>query len=150
YSAVAGKAYLALERMLARGTAAVINVSASQEAEGLALRLFSGAQSHVIPNGIDVAGLRAAARERAAARDALGLPGDARVIGCASRLDPVKGVDVLLRAAVDIPRTEIAVIGGGAESARLRRLADALGLGGRTHFLGEIPDAATLFRAFDV
>jgi len=150
YSAPARAAYLALERALARWTAAIINVSRAQETEGLALRLFTSAQSHVILNGIDLAALLAKALGRDAARAALGVPPGARVVGCAARLDPVKGVDALLRASAEVPGVDIVVIGAGPEETRLRRLAAALGLAGRARFAGEVADAATRFRAFDV
>ena len=45
YSRAGQRVYLALERRLSRISHAVINVSASQEAEGLALRLFSPEKS---------------------------------------------------------------------------------------------------------
>jgi glycosyltransferase involved in cell wall biosynthesis len=83
---------------------------------------------------------------------ALGIGPDARVVGCAARLDPVKGVDRLLRACAtaDGADTEVVIIGAGAEAAALQGLAASIGLGGRARFVGEIPDAARLFRAFDV
>lgn len=150
YAAPARAAYLMLERALARWTAFIVNVSRTQEAEGLALRLFTPAQSQVIPNGIDLAALLAGALDRGAARAALGLPRGARVVGCAARLDPVKGVDGLLRACAAVPDLQLVLMGAGPEETRLRRLAGAVGLRERARFLGEVPDAATLFRAFDV
>jgi glycosyltransferase involved in cell wall biosynthesis len=152
YPPPARMAYLALERALGRWTAAVVNVSHAQETEGLALELFTRAQSRVIVNGVDVARLALSALDRDAARTALGIGPDARVVGCAARLDPVKGVDRLLRAcaAADGAGTEVVIIGAGREAAALQGLAAAIGLGGRARFVGEIPDAARLFRAFDV
>ena len=152
YSAPARAAYLGLERWLSRSTAAVINVSRSQEAEGLALGLFAATRSRVIPNGVDVDRLTAHALDRDAARAALGLGGSDRVIGCAARFDPVKGLDLLLRAAARLadPTLRVVLIGAGDEALRMRTLAGALGLSGRARFPGEIPEAARLFRAFDL
>ena len=63
--------------------------------------------SLVVPPGVDVERFRppADAAERAAARDALGLPGDMRIVLGASRLVPRKGFDVLIDAHRDCSRT---------------------------------------------
>src|SRR5439155_1728318 len=75
-----------------------------------------------------------------------------RLVGCAARFDPVKRLDLLLRAAARVTDTTLRVvlIGRGDEERRLRALAVSLGLGGRVVFAGEIVDAARLFPAFDV
>jgi glycosyltransferase involved in cell wall biosynthesis len=129
-----------------------VSVSRAQEREALALGLFSSAISRVIVNGVDVAALTAAALDRWDARAALGLGPAVPVIGCAARLDEVKRLDVLLEAAAAVrrPGLVVAIIGSGAEERRLRALASSLGLGTAVKFAGEIPGAASLFRAFDV
>ncbi len=144
--------YLALERRLARWTRLVVSVSRAQEREALALDLFPRAISRVVINGVNVAGLQAAALERGEARAALGLAPGAAVVGCAARLDEVKRLDVLLGAAAAVrrPGLVVAIVGAGAEERRLRALASSLGLGATVRFAGEIPWAARLFRAFDV
>ena len=145
-------AYLSLERRLARWTAAVVSVSRAQEREALALNLFPRAISRVVLNGVDVAALNAEALDRRQARAALALEPDGAVVGCAARLDEVKRLDVLLKAAAAVrtPGLVIAIVGAGAEDRGLRALASSLGLDGRVKFAGEIPGAARFFRAFDV
>lgn len=143
-------AYLAMERALARWTAAVVNVSAVQETEGLALRLFTAAQSRVVPNGIDAGALVAGALDRGAARSELGLDDRVAVAGCVARLDPVKGLDVLVRAIAGVAGVTLVLIGRGPERSRLATLAADIGLGERVRFAGEIAGAARLLRAFDV
>lgn len=150
YAAPARAAYLALERRLARWTGTVINVSHAQEAEGLALRLFTPAQSRVVPNGVDVERLGEEAMERSAARARLGIEPDAIVVGCAARFDPVKRLDLLLHATAAITPAIAVLIGRGPETERLQQRCRALGLGSRARLVGEIPDAWRLFRAFDV
>jgi len=152
YGAAGRGAYLALERRLSRWTRVVVNVSRAQEAEGLALRLFDRRQSRVVVNGVDVARLSAAAVDRRDARVTLGLPPSGPVVGCTARFDPVKRLDVLLRAAARVSDTTLRVvlIGRGEEERPLRALAASLGLAGRAVFAGEILDAARLFPAFDV
>jgi glycosyltransferase involved in cell wall biosynthesis len=151
YAPPARAAYLALERRLSALTRVVVNVSRAQEREGLALGLFTARQSRVILNGVDVARLASRALDRWDARAALGLPQSATVVGTAARLDEVKRLDLLLRAAAAPGAAyTLALIGEGPEAPRLRRLAADLGLGGRVTFAGEVPDAARLFNAFDV
>ena len=152
YPAPARAAYLALERRLSRWTRVVINVSRAQEAEGLALGLFSPAQSRVIVNGVDGARLAAAALDRWDARAALGVGTDVPVVGCAARFDPVKRLDLLVRAFAALATLDarLVLIGRGPEERRLRALAADLGVASRVVFAGEIQDAARFFPAFDV
>ncbi|MCY4147206.1 MAG: glycosyltransferase family 4 protein [Chloroflexi bacterium] len=64
-------------------------------------------------------------------------------IGFIGRLVPEKGVDSLLRAAAQLTgEWQLRIIGGGTESAALARLADALGIGERVTFLGQLPSPA--------
>ena len=62
------------------------------------------------------------------------------------RLVYYKGLDVLLRAAVDVP-AQIMIVGAGPLEQRLRTLAAELGIGARVHLLGEV-DAETLVAAY--
>jgi glycosyltransferase involved in cell wall biosynthesis len=152
YPAPARAAYLALERRLSRWTRVVVNVSRSQEAEGLALGLFTRAQSRVVVNGVDAARLGEAALGREDARGVLGLGHDSLVVGCAARFDPVKRLDRLIRACAALadPRARLVLVGRGPEERRLRLLAGGLAASSRVVFAGEVPNAARLFLAFDV
>ncbi len=82
------------------------------------------------------------------------LPGqrvsDAPVIGTLARLDPVKGIDVLLESLTLIPQAHLVVAGDGSERARLEDRAARLGLAERVHFLGWIDDARSLLGGFDL
>src|SRR5262245_55761537 len=77
--------YFELERRLSRLTHAVINVSRSQEAEGLALRLFRADQSVVVVNGVDVEELDRAIGRSPIRREMLGVAPHDFVLGCVSR-----------------------------------------------------------------
>ncbi len=107
-----------------------------------------------ITNAIDIAGAEALMLDRAEARRELGLPQDGRVVGGIGRLVPVKGHVFLIRAFAQIaqsfPDVRLAIIGEGRERARLEREVDALGLAGRVHLPGALPDALRFIRAFDV
>jgi len=85
-----------------------------------------------------------------AARD----PGRAFIIGSANRrLVPEKGVDMLLRAAADLPGVwRLHIAGDGPALPGLRRLAADLGIAARVHFDGPLPSdqVAPYLRDLDV
>ena len=89
---------------------------------------------------------------RVAARNALGLPLDAFVVGWVGRLIRVKGCDVFLDALGRMRHLSVhaSIIGSGSERERLDALAARYGIADRVHFHGCREDAASLFRAFDV
>jgi glycosyltransferase involved in cell wall biosynthesis len=91
---------------------------------------------------------------RAEARQALGLPADAPVVGNAGWLIPRKRFDVFLRAAAAIRRSvpeALFVIGGdGPERAALVALADRLGVAPAVRWLGWRNDLTPFYRAVDV
>jgi glycosyltransferase involved in cell wall biosynthesis len=106
-------------------------------------------------NRLDVAAARAALLPRAAARATLGLPPDATVIANVGRLHPDKDQATLLagfaRALPQLPADSLlAIVGSGPLRDRLMAQAQELGIAGRTRFLGQVPQAARLFAAFDL
>jgi glycosyltransferase involved in cell wall biosynthesis len=89
---------------------------------------------------------------RSQAREELGLPGDAFVAGWVGRLIEAKGCDLFLRAVADVEdeRLVAAIIGDGPWGSEVRQLARSLDLGDGVSLLGQVPDAARFFRAFDL
>jgi len=71
------------------------------------------------------------------------------VLTCA-RLDEQKGLDVLLRAAAEVPEATFALAGTGPLGPSLEGLAGELGLGERVRFLGYRADVPDLLAAADV
>ena len=129
----------------------VVNVSRAQQEEGLAFGLFRAGQSRVVVNGVDSARLAARQLDRWDARATLGLDQSALVVGCVARFDPVKQLEILVRAmALARPAATLALVGRGPEEAGLRALAAGLGLGARAVFPGEVEEAARCMAAFDV
>ncbi|HSL52672.1 MAG TPA: glycosyltransferase family 4 protein [Candidatus Deferrimicrobiaceae bacterium] len=146
--------YLTVERYLARHGYAVVHVSASQAREAQALGLAPAGRSRLVVNGVDAARVRAAIAREPLSRAALGLDPGALVLGTVARFDPVKGLDVLLRAFAQVlarrPNAQLLLVGDGPEAARLRDLAGALGLAGRAVFAGPVKDAARGLPALDL
>jgi glycosyltransferase involved in cell wall biosynthesis len=146
--------YLALERRLSRLTHTIINVSGSQQAEGLALGLFEPGQSIVVVNGIDLDEMDRTIRQSPVRREMLGLTAEDFVIGCVSRWDPVKRFEILLQAvrrlASRLPRLALLLVGGGGEEARIRRLVADTGLQDRVIFTGFLGDPTRVYSTLDL
>jgi glycosyltransferase involved in cell wall biosynthesis len=154
YPAGLGRAYLALERGLARITQAIVHVSDSQALEAAGLGLAPPGRSYVVVNGIDAARIAGAAMTREAARQFLQLQPEALVIGTVARFDQVKALDTLLRAFAFVaavePAARLVLLGEGPEASRLRSLAAALGIEARVRFPGFVAGASRLLPALDL
>ncbi len=79
-------------------------------------------------------------RDKHASRRALRLPDDSPMVLFVGRLDPVKAVPDLLKAASSLPlskaKCHLALVGDGPERRRLHQLAEQLGIAGRVRFMG--------------
>ena len=91
---------------------------------------------------------------RLSLRTELKLKDDALLLGMVCRLVEQKGVpyalEALRRVRADFPGAHLVILGDGEKAAELRRLASALGIADRVHWLGWRADAADLMAAFDV
>jgi glycosyltransferase involved in cell wall biosynthesis len=111
----------------------------------------------VVYNGIDPAPFAAIAPDASReVRAELGIPADAFVAGCFSRLHPWKGQTVLLDAVSRMPGVHVLVVGGALFSgeaqyeAELRARTELPALAGRVHMLGARDDVPRLLSACDV
>ncbi len=92
------------------------------------------------PIGIDTACFHPT--DKGAARRMLGIPDEEETLLYVGRLDPIKGADVLLRAAgllADRPRLHVRFVGGDVTaeySAELRALTSELGIAARVTWTG--------------
>jgi len=103
----------------------------------------------VIPNGVELTDFDHLP-DRRATRASLGLPVDGLVLGTVSRLQPVKRLDVLLRALVWLGSAQTVIVGYGPEERRLKALAEQLGLEKRVHFVGHQDDVRPWLATMDV
>ena len=154
HHAAYGRAYLVLERALAGWSRALIHVSASQAHEARGLGLAPPGRTHVIVNGVDGERVRALGARGDFTRAGLGLRADAPVLLTVARFDPIKGLDLLLRAvpflAARVPGVQLLVVGDGPLRERLRALAREVGAGDHVVFAGAIPDAARVLPLGDL
>jgi glycosyltransferase involved in cell wall biosynthesis len=58
------------------------------------------------------------------------------LLGSIGRLEPQKGVDVLIRALADVEEADLLVVGDGSERARLEELAHVVGVSNRVEWKG--------------
>lgn len=139
-----------LQRRAFRRFDAVLAVSAPLHQELRASGIAPG-RLHLMPNGWE-ASTEPTTREEA--RDRLGLPADARVVGCVGRLSTEKAPDVLVRALAamesDEPKPIVAFIGDGPLEGRCQDAARELGVGHRIRWLGRRERAGQLMPAFDI
>lgn len=91
---------------------------------------------------------------RRVAKAALGLPGDAVVIGGVGRLVAVKGYAHLIDAAAELanefPDMHLVLAGDGPDRAELCRQVERAGLGARVHLQGWTSDVRAIYDALDV
>ena len=143
-----------LRWLVSRCASAVVANSAA-----VARQLPGPDRVRVIHNGIDLNKLN---REwpPPAARRRLQLPGETRIVGMVGRLRPWKGQERFLRVAAkvlrQVPGTHFVVAGGdpfevGDEyAAKLRSLAQDLGIAARLTFTGHLDEVAEVLAAMDL
>lgn len=136
---------LKVEEDLARKSDLLV-AAAKQEKEKL-LRYFAPDRQKiaVIPCGIDRTLFRPLdPRCRRQVKQQIGA-GKQKIILAVGRIEPVKGFDLLLKAAALLPAEDnfkLLIIGGDGQSStavgRLKETAAALGLAGKVHFTGVV------------
>lgn len=105
-------------------------------------------------NGVDVAATDAIDRDGLCRR--LEVPPSWSIVMTVANVRPIKGIDVLLRAAAGVcrslPETMFVIVGDAPDPAYLRQveqLAGALGIGANVRFLGYQPNLRSLLPAAD-
>jgi glycosyltransferase involved in cell wall biosynthesis len=105
----------------------------------------------IISGGVDETFfVPASASERAAAREYFGLARDQTVVVAASRMVPIKGIDLLVEASAGLPGIRFVVAGDGPLRTEMAALATNLGVDDRVLFCGQLSDARVLFAAGDI
>src|SRR6185437_6279146 len=101
-------------------------------------RVVKRSKIRVIHNGIDIQSFVEQFVDRAAERNALGIPQDAIVVGTVGRLTEIKRQDVLIRAfakmRLQYPSAHLVLVGAGPLLDELKGLSDSLGISPFVHF----------------
>ncbi|MFC6439289.1 glycosyltransferase [Bowmanella sp. JS7-9] len=104
---------------------------------------------NLIRNGIDTQ--RFTPGDKLLARRALGLPEGAHLIGCAARLESVKGVDIAIDALACLsPGIHLTIAGSGSMLSALQEQVSRLNLDERVHWLGHCEDMPAFYQALDL
>ena len=135
-----------LQRRGFRRAEAVIAVSASVQARLIRAGVRPD-RVHLLPNAWSHKPLLS----REEARRRLKLTDDHPVIGWVGRLTAEKGPDLFLEALAGLPDRHwcAVIIGDGKERSVLQARARELGIAGQVRWLGLVPQAASLYPAFD-
>lgn len=109
---------------------------------------------HTLYNHIDTEKYQARQLEKTVAREALGLPQDAHIVGNVGRLHPDKDQRTLIAAfSKAVPKLNkglLVIIGDGRLEDELKQQVKDLGIENSVNFLGRVPEAWQYFKAFDV
>jgi glycosyltransferase involved in cell wall biosynthesis len=149
--------YRRIERWLARRTDRLIAVSEEVRDELVGMGVAPADKFAVIRVGFDLSPFVVdgdeRARRRAAARAALGVGEDERVVTTVARLVPIKRVDRFLRVASavsDERGIRFLIVGDGELGQQLRALPEAAQLGDRVVWAGFRHDMPDVYFASDV
>jgi glycosyltransferase involved in cell wall biosynthesis len=155
FDAKKARAFVEVERALARGTQLILAISASQRRELVDVYGVAPAEKvRVIPLGVDLDPFVASApgETRAAVRAELGAPLDAPIVLTAGRLVPIKRYELLLAAFAEVvaaqPRAHLVIAGDGELRAVLE--AEARAISPQIHFVGLRRDLARWLAAADL
>lgn len=106
--------------------------------------LTSSARIAVLPNPVDVDGIRAEASKSNSR-----WKGPGPHLLAVGRLSPEKGFDILLRAffrvSLHFPHADLTIVGSGQEETTLRSLADEFGVSPAVRFAGQVDLPAAFF-----
>jgi len=132
----------------------VVAISASIRDRMVAAGLVTPERATVIPSPPDLAPFLAGA-DGAAFRREKGIPDEAPVVATVARLQPEKGLDILVRAFAELapkhPTARLAICGSGREvKLQLRAMIAELGLGERVLMCGFRKDVPAVLAATDV
>jgi glycosyltransferase involved in cell wall biosynthesis len=134
------------ERLNARRAQAVICPSVHSRDVAVNAYRLKPTKVAVVPEGIDLSAWDRWSEESPEASDRR------PTVLTVARAYPRKNIGTLLAAAPAvrqaIPRVRFRIVGGGPELPSLRRQLDTLGLHGTVEILGEVPDSASIRRAF--
>ena len=158
---------ITIERRLMREVDAVVAATPLDRAQMVWHYGADPDRIRVIPCGVDLVRFRPGNQQDA--RAALGLPTDAYLLLCVGRMEPLKGMDALIRALSHLrtnghalaPKLRLLLIGGdpegryqlwNAEQQRLDRLRHELGIADQVDFLGAQPQELlpSYFQAADI
>jgi len=152
FASPANSAFVMAERRLAKRTDALVTVSNATRDDLLGLGIGRPEQWHVLPYALDLAPLLELDLTTDEAREGLGLPAGAPIVGIVGRLVPIKNHMLFLEMAerVSASRPDVVFVVAGDGELRSALEDEAAPLGDRVRFLGWATDLPALYAALDV
>jgi glycosyltransferase involved in cell wall biosynthesis len=148
------KLFIVLERWTARITNAIVTLTPQEKDDHLRFRIALEEKFAIIHSGVDLRTFRADLYQPSETKALLGIPPEMTVVGTVGRLTPVKGQEVLIRAASELIRRGekifLVLLGDGELRRDLEELSLRLDIAGHVRFLGWRPDVARVMAACDI
>jgi glycosyltransferase involved in cell wall biosynthesis len=143
------------DRLFAPLTARCIAVSEATARFARSYQGFKESQIEVWHNPVDLSRFRPPSQdERVAVRKSLGVPPDTLLVVAVARLDPVKGVDILVEAWPSVVRqvasARLLVVGEGRQRDELVSALSSQGALDSVQFLGYRSDVPDILHAADL
>lgn len=151
FSPAVSRAFVAIERGLARLTDAIVTLSPRQRSE-IADRygIVAKGGAYVVPLGFDLERFAHCHQHKGELRREIGI-GEAPLVAAVGRLTRIKDHPLLLEAMALLREdAHLCIVGGGEEEPALRSVSARLGLTSRTHFLGFRADLPRVLADVDV
>jgi glycosyltransferase involved in cell wall biosynthesis len=147
--------YRSLERALAKTSDCLIGVSQATVEDLVRLRIGPREKFRVVPVGLDLAPfLELRPEDGSSFRIELGVGADDVLLVYVGRLEPIKRLDVMLkafaRARGAAGSLSLAIVGDGDSRHKLERLSEELKLAPHVHFLGYRRDMEAIVAGGDV
>ena len=133
----------------------IIGVANSVKEDVLKNNWFLSADKvSVLENSVDYGRFADVSISKADAKQKLGLPSDAFVLGTIARFGPYKGHNFLVSAfkkvKSEVPSAQLLLVGEGPFKQDIQQQAATAGIDQSVHFLGQRNDIPELLRAMDV
>ncbi len=142
--------YKLLHKIISRFSVFIITVSEQDRSQALQDKVIKKERSQTVYYGIQQVNFL----QKTEARNRLALPQQSTCIGTIANFYKTKGLDTLLEAFATIctKRTNLTliIIGDGPERDNLESLISTLNLKNKVILKGQIKDAGTLLKAFDI
>ena len=131
-----------------------IVVSSDEVAKNLVSAGFPADKIELIANGVDSERFKPLANAKLVKPRELSSRPDAKIVLYVGRLDPLKGLDTLLRAWPSVVQAHanvvLVLVGVGPFESRLRTMAHDLGIADTIIFAGRQQDAVPYYQAADI
>jgi glycosyltransferase involved in cell wall biosynthesis len=153
FSPMKTRAFVAIERWLARRTSCLVAVSDQVRREVLECGIGRPDRFTIVPLGLDLDRYLDADARRGELRRELGVAANIPLIGIIARLVPIKAHEIFLQVAQSLARTrpdaQFVIVGDGERRQELESLAGQLGVRERTRFLGWRGDLDRIYADLD-